>query len=103
VIGYWNPLPTARRLVDGITVPAADLFQGVWEQWNRRDVPGPFYAGETDIMPMGRLDAPDHVCYDDDRGNGTASEFVYRQPVTEAETANQRREPRPGEALPDLR
>ncbi|MEU8659768.1 hypothetical protein [Actinoplanes philippinensis] len=86
MIGYWDPLPTARRLVD--EDEAGKLFQGRWEQRNWRNVPGPFYAGETDSMALGRLDAPDHICYDGDRGNGTASEFVYRQPVHEAETAD---------------
>ncbi|MEU4158729.1 hypothetical protein [Actinoplanes sp. NPDC026670] len=86
MIGYWDPLPTARRLVDEGPLAGLDPFQGRWEDLNWRNVPGPFYAGETDSMALGRLDAPRHICYDDDRGNGTASEFVYRQPVDEAET-----------------
>jgi hypothetical protein len=87
MIGYWDPLPTARRVLDDRTLTAADLFQGVWEQRNWRNVPGPFYAAETDIMALGRGEAPNNICYDGDRGDGTVSEFVHRQPVTEGETA----------------
>lgn len=80
MIGYWDPLPTARRLAD------ASTFTGVWEKRNWRNVPGPFYAAETDSLQIGRIDAPGHICYDDDLGGGSGFEFVYRQPVTEAET-----------------
>lgn len=37
-------------------------------------------------MMLGRLDAPRHISYDDDLGDGFGSEFVFRQPVSEAET-----------------
>ena len=84
MIGYWDPLPTVRRLLDE---PAERIFTGRWEQRNWRNVPGPFYAGETDSMAVGRLDAPRHVCYDDDLGGGCGTEFIYRQPVDEHETA----------------
>jgi hypothetical protein len=53
-------------------------FTGRWEERNWRNVPGPFYAGETDSLQIGRLAAPDHVCYDDDIGNGFGFEFIYR-------------------------
>ncbi|WP_327010768.1 hypothetical protein OHA72_27930 [Dactylosporangium sp. NBC_01737] len=81
MIGYWDPLLTARRLVEGLSEPAEQLFTGRWEQRNWRNVPGPFYAGETDSLAIGRLDAPGHIAYDDDLGNGFGSEFIYRQPV----------------------
>ncbi|WP_159057826.1 MULTISPECIES: hypothetical protein [unclassified Streptomyces] len=84
--GYWNPLPTARRVVEGLDEPAEQLFTGVWQQRNRRNVPGPFYAGETDSMATGRLDAPGHIAYDDDLGGGFGFEFVYRQPVDAHQT-----------------
>lgn len=84
--GYWNPLPTARRLVDELAEPEHKLFTGVWEQRNWRNVPGPFYAAETDSLAIGRRGAPDHIAYDDDLGGGFGFEFVYRQPVNAAET-----------------
>ena len=84
--GYWNPLPTARRLVGRLDEPAHELFTGKWGQRNWRNVPGPFYAGETDSLAVGRLGAPDHIAYDDDLGGGFGFEFVYRQPVNAAET-----------------
>lgn len=87
MIGYWNPLPAARRVVESLGEQAEQLFTGAWEQRNWRNVPGPFYAGDTDSMAIGRLDAPEHIAYDDDLGGGFGSEFVYRQPVNEHETA----------------
>jgi hypothetical protein len=86
MIGYWDPLPTARRLVEGLNQPVERLFTGRWEQRNWRNVPGPFYAGETDSLAIGRLAAPGHVCYDDDLGGGFGFEFIYRQPVNARET-----------------
>ncbi|MGW1117850.1 hypothetical protein ACWD5B_12185 [Streptomyces tanashiensis] len=64
-------------MIDSIGEHAEQLFTGVWEQRNWRNVPGPFYAGETDSMAMGRLDAPGHIAYDDDLGGGYGSEFIY--------------------------
>ncbi|MFG3039338.1 ferredoxin [Streptomyces sp. NPDC048330] len=87
MIGYWNPLPTARRVLKDLGERPEELFTGRWEQRNWRNVPGPFYAGETDSMATGRLDAPDHIAYDDDLGGSFGFEFVYRQPVDEDETA----------------
>lgn len=84
--GYWNPLPTARQHVDSLARPAHELFTGVWEQRNWRNVPGPFYAAETDSLAIGRTAAPDHIAYDDDLGGGFGFEFVYRQPVNAPET-----------------
>jgi hypothetical protein len=86
MIGYWDPMPTARRLIDGLDKPTERLFTGRWEERNWRNVPGPFYASETDSLQIGRLAAPDHVCYDDDIGNGFGYEFIYRQPVNVPET-----------------
>ncbi|MGW4727201.1 hypothetical protein [Streptomyces sp. S1] len=86
--GYWNPLPTARRVVEDVGEKAEELFTGVWEQRNRRNVPGPFYAAETDSLALGRREAPDHIAYDDDLGGGFGFEFVYRQPVDAYQTEN---------------
>lgn len=82
---YWDPLPTARRLIETGSPLRAETFRGVWEERNWRNVPGPFYAGETDSMALGRLDAPDHICYDDDHGGGFGGVFVFRQPTDEAQ------------------
>lgn len=48
--------------------------------------PGGQGAGETDSLAIGRLPAPDHVCYDDDLGGGFGFEFIYRQPVNVRQT-----------------
>ncbi|MCX5405054.1 ferredoxin [Streptomyces sp. NBC_00335] len=82
---YWNPLPTARRLTETESHLDAAMFTGKWEERNWRNVPGPFYAGETDSLAIGRLDAPHHISYDDDHGGGFGGEFVFRQPVDEGE------------------
>ena len=81
---YWDPLPTARRLV---AAQDRDPFQGKWDERKARNVPGPFYTADTDSMQTGRLDAPGHVAYDEDIGDGFGYEFVYRQPANETETA----------------
>ncbi|MFC8720888.1 ferredoxin [Kitasatospora sp. NPDC057198] len=81
--GYWDPLPVARRLVAAVD---REVFAGVWAERNWRNVPGPFYGAATDSMATGRLDAPHHIAYDDDFGGGFGTEFVYRQPMDEAET-----------------
>ncbi|MCX5231506.1 hypothetical protein [Streptomyces sp. NBC_00233] len=86
MIGYWNPLPTARQVIESLGEHAEQLFTGAWEQRNWRNVPGPFYAGETDSMATGRLDAPGHIAYDDDLGGGFGSDFIFRQPVDQYET-----------------
>src|SRR5688572_30753379 len=83
MIGYWDPLPAARRLVAGLGEHTGRLFTGRWEQRNWRNVPGPFYAGETDSLALGRLEAPDHIAYDDDLGTGFGYEFIFRQPVND--------------------
>ncbi|MFC5667746.1 hypothetical protein ACFP3U_32880 [Kitasatospora misakiensis] len=82
--GYWDPLPTARRLL--VEHPSLDQFGGVWEGRNWRNVPGPFYGADTDSMQMGRLDAPFHIAYDDEFGPLDGQEFVYRQPTDAAQT-----------------
>jgi hypothetical protein len=84
--GYWDPLPTARRVVEGLGGAGERIFTGVWEERNWRNVPGPFYAGETDSLAVGRLGAPGHISYDDGHGGGFGAEFIYRQPVNAAET-----------------
>ncbi|MEK2488268.1 hypothetical protein WN990_01775 [Kitasatospora purpeofusca] len=82
--GYWDPLPTARRLL--AKNPSLAHFGGVWEGLNWRNVPGPFYGADTDSMQMGRLDAPFHIAYDDEFGPLVGQEFVYRQPTDAAQT-----------------
>ncbi|WP_405904958.1 ferredoxin [Streptomyces sp. NBC_00828] len=83
--GYWDPLPTARRLVAAVE-STREVFSGVWVERNWRNVPGPFYGAATDSMMLGRVDAPHHIAYDDDLGDGFGTEFVYRQPGNGAET-----------------
>ncbi|GGN75474.1 hypothetical protein GCM10010112_46750 [Actinoplanes lobatus] len=85
MISYWNPVPEARRIVAALD---RDPFEGDWSQRNPRNVPGPFYTGETDIMQMGRNDAPRHICNDDAIDSTTGFEFVFRQPMTPAEVAD---------------
>ena len=86
MIGYWDPLPTARQSVESAGESVERLFTGRWDRLNWRNVPGPFYAGETDSLAIGRLAAPAHICYDDDLGDGFGFEFIYRQPVNAHET-----------------
>ncbi|MFB7470032.1 hypothetical protein [Kitasatospora sp. NPDC056184] len=76
--GYWDPLPTARRLL--AEDRHLDQFGGLWRERNWRNVPGPFYGADTDTMEMGRHDAPFHIVYDDG-----GQEFVYRQPTDPAQ------------------
>ncbi|MGW0393193.1 ferredoxin [Streptomyces sp. NPDC003042] len=71
---YWDPIPTVRAA-------AEQPWRGRWEERDWRNVPGPFYGAETDTCLTGRLEAPGHVLYEDTYGQ----EFVYRQPLTEAE------------------
>ncbi|MFI8265203.1 MULTISPECIES: ferredoxin [unclassified Streptomyces] len=81
---YWDPVPTARRLLALEGSPYATfgtpVFQGEWANRNWRNVPGPFYGADTDCMQFGRDHARDHVAFDD------FHEFVFRQPVNERET-----------------
>ncbi|MFJ4092350.1 hypothetical protein ACIPYS_12290 [Kitasatospora sp. NPDC089913] len=82
--GYWDPLPTARRLL--AERPHLDQFGGLWADRNWRNVPGPFYGADTDSMQTGRQDAPFHIAYDDEFGPLDGREFVYRQPTDAAQT-----------------
>ncbi|MFI8343500.1 hypothetical protein ACIF8W_26040 [Streptomyces sp. NPDC085639] len=82
---YWDPMPTARRLMESTPHFEPRILRGRWEDRNWRNVPGPFYAGATDEMALGRLDAPHHICYDDDHGGGFGTVFVYRQPTDEGQ------------------
>ncbi|MEV0992791.1 ferredoxin [Streptomyces sp. NPDC049949] len=81
---YWDPVPTARRLLSLEGSPystfGTPVFQGEWANRNWRNVPGPFYGADTDCMQFGRDHARDHVAFDD------FHEFVFRQPVNERET-----------------
>lgn len=54
---------------------------GKWAEKHWLNVPGPFYTGITDNCWTGRLHAPRHILY----GGEYYNEFIYRQPVTEAE------------------
>lgn len=74
-LGYWDPLPTAREMTDSVG-------NGRWEQRSRLNVPGPFYAGETDTGLNGPYYLPEHVLSGDDH-----SEFVHRQPASPREVA----------------
>ncbi|MFE6872623.1 hypothetical protein ACFVFS_39535 [Kitasatospora sp. NPDC057692] len=42
---YWDPLPTARRLL--AEDRCLDQFGGLWRERNWRNVPGPFYGADT--------------------------------------------------------
>ncbi|MFG2823783.1 hypothetical protein ACGFX4_30705 [Kitasatospora sp. NPDC048365] len=75
--GYWDPVPTARKLIAG---GVSDPFGGEWAERNWRNVPGPFYGARTDSLQMGRQDDPLHIAYDDEYGPFAGTEFVYRQP-----------------------
>ncbi|HET6859956.1 MAG TPA: ferredoxin [Streptomyces sp.] len=74
-LAYWDPLPTARGLTDS-------MGNARWEHRSRLNVPGPFYAGETDDGGNGTYYLPDHVLAADD-----GHEFVYRQPANPREVA----------------
>ncbi|QES59084.1 hypothetical protein DEJ51_20650 [Streptomyces venezuelae] len=72
------------------------ILGGRWEDRNWRNVPGPFYAGATDEMALGRLDAPhrDFIAHIDDGLESYLRGYLF--------WLEQRREPQPGEALPVL-
>ncbi|MEU6380743.1 ferredoxin [Streptomyces sp. NPDC046909] len=74
-LAYWNPLPTARRLTDS-------MGGGRWEERSWLNVPGPFYAGETDDGLNGPYYLPEHVLSSDQ-----CFEFVHRQPASPREVA----------------
>ena len=74
MIRYWDPLPTARRLVE---TSDRNPFQGTWTDRQPRNVPGPFYTADVDSMQLGRLAAPDHISYDDGISEEFGWEFVY--------------------------
>lgn len=84
---YWDPIPTVRALVgEPLPIWSGALVEHDWSRpaydgWDQRDwrnVPGPFYAANTDNCLTGRQCAPDHVMYEDEY----CGEFVYRQPPT---------------------
>lgn len=80
--GYWDPMPEARRVVATWTGEPhrSSVGEGRWEEINWRNVPGPFYTGETDTCLTGPLAAPANVLNDED-----GVEFVFRQPRDPAE------------------
>ena len=61
--------------------PPEDYFQGLWNERNPLNTPGPFYGAETDTCMDGSPLAPRSLFYDED-GMG----FVYRQPRDDNET-----------------
>jgi hypothetical protein len=61
--------------------PPAEYLRGQWGDRDWRNVPGPFYAAQTDSCWTGRDIAPRHVVYEDEFG----SEVVYRQPKNAGE------------------
>jgi len=82
VVSYWDPVPAAQRVVAALD---RNPFTGKWSDRKPRNVPGPFYAADTDSMQLGRHEAPEHVCYDNDLSAGFGFEFVYRQPASVAQ------------------
>jgi hypothetical protein len=58
------------------------MGNGRWEERSRLNVPGPFYAGETDDGLNGPYHLPEHVLSSDRR-----YEFVHRQPANPREVA----------------
>ncbi|GAA2826037.1 hypothetical protein [Crossiella cryophila] len=87
---YWDPLPTVAASTNQPVAGAEELLLwppesyllGKWELRDWRNVPGPFYGAETDSCWAGRLVAPDHVVYEDER----FGEVVFRQPRDVQET-----------------
>ncbi|MFI8260362.1 MULTISPECIES: hypothetical protein [unclassified Streptomyces] len=86
---YWDPMPTVRAMVgephplwqgDRVSRDWSGPAPDGWERRDWRNVPGPFYAANTDNCLTGRQCAPGHVGYEDEY----CSEFVYRQPRTPA-------------------
>ncbi|WP_380280779.1 ferredoxin [Kitasatospora purpeofusca] len=74
-LAYWDPLPDAWRMASG-------SGNGRWEQRSWLNVPGPFYAGETDTGLNGPYYLPEHILSSDED-----YEFVHRQPANPREVA----------------
>jgi hypothetical protein len=77
---YWNPLEAVGSVVVRPRTTVAteqphSYLRGTWDDRNWRNVPGPFYAAETDTCLCGVPAAPANVLYDD-----SGQEFVWRQP-----------------------
>jgi hypothetical protein len=82
---YWNPLEAVGSVVvrPGAAVatePPESYLRGRWESRNWRNVPGPFYAAETDTCGCGVPASPSNVLYDE-----LGQEFLWRQPQDLAE------------------
>ncbi len=86
VLTYWDSrrealrvaeerrwIPHWRRYLDA--GHASDYLNGRWEERSWLNVPGPFYAAETDTCATGRLAAPSNVLYTDH-----GQEFIWKQP-----------------------
>jgi len=74
---YWDPLPTVAtsaalpltELPGGpVLGPPESSLQGIWQNRDWRNVPGPFYGAQTDSCWTGREIAPRHILYEDDAG-----------------------------------
>jgi hypothetical protein len=72
----WDP-------VSALSAADRECFAERWDDLCELNVPGPFYAGETDTCWTGRLHAPGNVMY----GGEYLSEYVFRQPRDAAEVA----------------
>lgn len=57
-----------------------ETWQGVFAERHPLNVPGPFYAAQTDTCCCGPVEAPDNVLHDE-----AGLEFVWRQPRGDAE------------------
>jgi len=85
---YWDPIVAMDQILadppHGHPAPWVVLgrnqrhamFSDVWAERDWRNVPGPFYAAETDTCGGGRWCAPDLVLVNEDW-----TEFVFRQPT----------------------
>ena len=85
---YWDPIVAMDRILadppPGHAAPWTALgwnsrdaiFAESWAERDWRNVPGPFYAAETDTCGGGRWCAPDLILV-----NEHWTEFVFRQPT----------------------
>jgi hypothetical protein len=77
---YQDFTPLIPKVLREMGYDPKDGFSNQWNQKNWRNVPGPFYAAETDTCLTGRQEAPNNILYDE-----TGQEFIFRQPCTEQE------------------
>lgn len=89
---YWDPTVAMDHLLSdppaGHAAPwtisgrntREEIFGATWADRDWRNVPGPFYAAETDTCGGGRFIAPHLILVNEDW-----TEFVSRQPVDSAQ------------------